>query len=255
MTVDSKNLITRFHKDAVNVCLGVFSNVPNIRAKSELLIRDAILQWADAIRPSTNFALPRHVTFFENCPADYDLKISIGDDVLDPDHEIVDVDRSYCSNDGPTWHCRIWAQAKPSTYVHEVGHALGLFDTYAEDTQTVKDGHAESIMNLSYKFTALQPDDIAGARFLHCQAFPDGCRGEGNSNLYIEDGFYASTSVWKDFVNDSYAGQAIYQVISGNICHLTESQANSRGAYGRTRLLFKPDFKKFTKNPSISMCI
>jgi hypothetical protein len=79
--------------------------------------------------------------------------------------------------------------------LHELGHAFGLGDTYAEGSRGPRPGQPDSVMAGGRTYLRLQPDDTLGIQQVFCEVHPDlcikrfessefYCRGD---NLYLGD--------------------------------------------------------------------
>ena len=90
----------------------------------------------------------------------------------------IDSNRSFYLSSTDTIH--LLAGEKYETILHEVGHAIGLGDVYAEGGFFCDIHHGEyaptstSVM-CNANFPSLQPDDIAGAQHVYCTVFPNDC--------------------------------------------------------------------------------
>jgi PAN domain len=87
--------------------------------------------------------------------------------------------RSYYSPEAKTVH--LVSGIGYNTVLHEIGHAFGLGDTYAEggffcDIHHDRFAPASTSVMCNANFANLQPDDIAGVQHLYCAQFATDCR-------------------------------------------------------------------------------
>lgn len=109
-------------------------------------ITAAIQQWASAL----DWEFKRPTIIWENSTRAYKLIVNAY------------IDRSYAEpTNGIIQLAYSQRQYRAVIILHEMGHLVGLSDMYVESNQP------PSIMNYLYYFTALQPDDIIGARALY----------------------------------------------------------------------------------------
>lgn len=248
---DPDFLIAKVKQDPMEVCIGIYSSDSGTKQRAIDSIQWSLSQWLTAARSgTTGFVTSQPARIVEGCTPDTDLVVSVGDVVNNSDHSPRpgEEDRSYCAFDGGGIpHCRIYSYATRMTYLHELGHAFGLGDTYREGTWDPKEAQPRSVMWNQYNFTQLEQDDVDGIRFLYCQAFRGECAAENNPNRFLKPGFYAyiaqTGKTWSDFSHDVYRDQTIYRVDSqGRVCAIPNADVARRlGAYGNVRMLWNFD--------------
>ncbi len=249
-TLDDHMLINRVHNQRIEVCVGDYANLtanPQLRAEVHQKIEQAIQGWLDPLRqgfPNTHFA--KSIAFA--CSRRPDLVASIGIDIYPPIAN--DTSRAYCTiGSYETPHCRIRAHDPFGVYLHEIGHAFGMLDTYVEGSWGPKEGQVVATMNES-SLGYLTDDDKAGIRFLFCQYNPGHCRERGSADMWLPDGFYAAPYIHhgsrnEDYVADKYIGQPLYRIQGGTMCHIVDTEQAIRfGAWGHVRKFWSFDLSK-----------
>jgi len=120
-------------------------------------IARAIREWTSALDPAT---FPKNIPIVRiGCCGSHTviLNPAVSRSYALPEQKIIYLAGQYINQFDPNSY---------KTILHEVGHLMGLADTYSEPGRQQPIGQPQSVMNYVYIHDRLQPDDVYGIRAL-----------------------------------------------------------------------------------------
>jgi len=180
---DAENYLISQITTNIGVCLTGDGVTTTTRSGFETTIRNAIMAWVDAVRPTSTVALVDADDITFTCS---------GADVN------VNWDKDAGRANAPRGQVNLFGGDTFVTVMHEFGHIFALGDTYVEGVWTCQPGQPNSVMCGSGGIpSTLQADDINGIQEIFAMAFPDASTrrwsrsenwcGFANGQLFIGD--------------------------------------------------------------------